>query len=249
MKTYDRAFALTNAIADTERTFHDKKDDLHNSKIFTELETMVTKTNFKEHAETVYLSRFAAALGVDKKDGAFDYAQSSLLRIDLSRPSRGNTNVIYAFINLLLQKYASTKNNDTKIQLRGWIETGFQQICEEKSHIKRLWNRMLSVKMAFVLLGLDNSSEVIKGIPDPSEEEITKAQKCLEELKHDQALDRRRKMLCCIADARIAELMHDAVTRNKKLEDAFSLSESTFCGEERTLRKDRVAHQPEEDIR
>jgi len=208
---WDSVFAFTNGLIDIERTQGTVKI-LHKSETFKDMESIIMKTHFPQHAETVYMSRFAAALALDGElDGALVYAKRSLDYIDLEKPCRANANVIYALINVLLRQYARDKKLRTKGEICAWIKTGRKQVenlesKQEDVHV--MWTRMLLMKEVFVHLGIELSSKEIAGVK-VNDKSIKKAKECLKTLRESRywkGIDQRRKMLFYRSIARITSL-------------------------------------------
>lgn len=116
-------------------------------------------------------------------------------------PCKDTGMVYYIEINLLSQKYEINPSKGMKQEVLKSIERAIAQFCTEPENIRKDYERMLMLKMAFCHLGLSLFGKKIEDVL-VTDEDRKSAKKCFDFIEKPdvwERMERRRKMLYFLA--------------------------------------------------
>lgn len=223
-KQADCCFVLLDSLAVMERT-HSPQVKLWESPLYSQMESLVSKTSNPIVSRIRHHARFGVALYLgDQDQRAQEFLEESLVDAKTYLGSgRDVGNCIFALVNFRLKRYAESKSQEEKMQTLGLIEEGLRHFENEEDEIRHNWIGVYYDKKISCLLGLKPSGRCNTNA-SISREDLQMVKDVLCEMeKRISELDNRRKIHFYIAKARLNEMESKFRIARGYLEEALEL--------------------------
>lgn len=223
-KQADCCFVLLDSLAVLERT-HSPQKDLWNSPIYSQMESLISKTSNPLVSRIRHHARFGVALFLgDQDQKAQEYLDASVTDAKTFLISgRDVGNCIFALVNYRLKRFAESTTQEEKLKTLEFVEEGLRHFENEEDEIRNNWRGVYYDKKLSCLLGLKPSGRC-NTIANISNKDLQIAKDVLCEMeKRLSELDNRRKIHFYIAKARLTEMESKFRIARGYLEEAFEL--------------------------
>ncbi|XP_053389835.1 uncharacterized protein LOC128552793 [Mercenaria mercenaria] len=225
MEMADIKFTALDAQIEARRLKYDTS--LTDSEVFVQMEKVIKFTSDPTVSSMTYLARLGSALSMKTTlDNGLVYLQYAREHSERVLPCKDTGMVYYIEINLLSQKYEQNPTEEMKKEVIKTTERAIAQFSNEADDIRKDYERMLMLKMAYCYLGLSLFGKRINDVK-VSDGDRQSAKKCNDFIEIPDIWERmesRRKMLYHIAKAEYyrQEMVHDLSLLNAKEAERFA---------------------------
>ena len=220
----DCCFILLDSIAVIQRT-HSPPHHLWKSKVYHEMESLISKTTNPIVSRIRHHARYGVALYLgDQDQKAMEYLEAAMNDAKAFLFSgRDIGNCMFALVNYRLKRLANTNSHTEKIKTLNLIEESLHFFENEVEDIRQNWRLIYLDKKISCLLELEPIG-YSRTDPKLSKEDLEIARECLCEMdKQIDKMDKRRKIHFYLARARLAEEESNAFIAEGYLKEAYKL--------------------------
>lgn len=194
-KYADCCFVLLDALIVLYRTHNADRQFVSGKTEFKSMEYLISKTANPTLTRIRYQSRYGVSLFQGgKTQKGLQYIAIALSDATMFMSGKDIGNILFALVNIKLELYARSYNDDLKKEIFDLIESGIRYFENESEDSRNNWRCVYLDKKTCCHLGLNSDGKVIEGVV-VKEQDLEKAHLCLLEAEQlNSVMDIRRRM-------------------------------------------------------